>query len=196
MLFNESVIKYVTGTYFVAISCRHAIQGFQYHTLIKYLEEENLKLCRYFISWLFSFLRFCGFKTLKDTKFRENGQKSQNSRNLIPAKFKTFKVEKFLKEKSIKVDVYRICVRIRTKAYQIDGITQLTLNIDPVFIYIESRDVGQRDIHVDSTSICQHWFIVKTQRWNNVDFGLTLKTILLSYHHALKTKIFMLTLKR
>ena len=53
------------------------------------------------------------------------------------------------------------------------------------------RDVGQRDIHVDSTSICQCWFIYKIQRWNNVDFGFTLKTILFLYHDAWKIKVYI-----
>ena len=52
----------------------------------------------------------------------------------------------------------------------------------------ERRDVGRRDIHVDSMLICQLWFIDKIQRWNNVDFRLTLNTILFSYHNALKLK--------
>ena len=81
---------------------------------------------------------------------------------------------------------------------------QITDLINFVFQYhtskhsllIQRRNVGQRDIHVDSTSICQRWLIDKIQRWNNVDFGLTLKTILFSYHHALKIKIFISTLKR
>ena len=59
----------------------------------------------------------------------------------------------------------------------------------------QRRDVGQRDIHVDSTSIFQRWFIDQIQRWNNVDFGLTLKTILFLYHDAWKAKNFILTLK-
>ena len=48
----------------------------------------------------------------------------------------------------------------------------------------QRHHVDQRDIHVDATSICQCWFIDKIQRWNNVDFGLTLKTV------------FVVTLKR
>ena len=40
------------------------------------------------------------------------------------------------------------------------------------------HDVGQPDIHVDSMSLCQSWFIDKTQRWNSIGFRLILKTIL------------------
>ena len=56
-------------------------------------------------------------------------------------------------------------------------------------------DIGQRDIHIDSTSICQRWFINKIQRWNNADFWLTQKTILLLYYDTWKIEIFVLTLK-
>ena len=58
------------------------------------------------------------------------------------------------------------------------------------------RNVGQRDIHVGSTSICQCWFIDESHRWNKVDFRLTVKTILSLYHDAWKIKIFILPLKR
>ena len=81
---------------------------------------------------------------------------------------------------------------------------QITDLINFVFQYhtskhsllIQRRNVGQRDIHVDSTSICQRWFTDQIQRWNNVDFGLTLKTSFFLYHEAWKIKIFILTLKR
>ena len=60
---------------------------------------------------------------------------------------------------------------------------QITDLINFVFQYhtskhsllIQRRNVGQRDIHVDSTSICQRWIIDQIQRWINFDFGLTLK---------------------
>ena len=68
--------------------------------------------------------------------------------------------------------------------------SQQTLNVDSTLIYVEITSRRQ------STWICQRWFVDKFQRWNNVDFGLTLKTILFSYHHALKIKIFKSTLKR
>ena len=60
----------------------------------------------------------------------------------------------------------------------------------------QRHDFGQRDIQVDSKSICQRWFIDKTQGWNNVDFALTPKTILFSYLDTWKVKVFVLTLKR
>ena len=48
--------------------------------------------------------------------------------------------------------------------------------IQRCYMLKQRREVGQPDIQVDSISICQRWFIDKTQRWNNVDFGLTLKS--------------------
>ena len=50
------------------------------------------------------------------------------------------------------------------------------------------HDVGQCDIHVDSMSVCQRWFINKIE--------LPLKTILFLYQDAWKVNIFRLTLKR
>ena len=75
------------------------------------------------------------------------------------------------------------------------GITQQTLNVDSTLINLEITS-RRRDIHVDSKLICQHWFIDKVQRWNNVDFGLTLKMILCSFRYAWKFKTFILSLKR
>ena len=71
---------------------------------------------------------------------------------------------------------------------------QITDLINFVFQYhtskhsllIQRRNVGQRDIHVDSTSICQRWFVDKFQRWKQLWFWVDSKNNLFSYHRAWK----------
>ena len=46
--------------------------------------------------------------------------------------------------------------------------------------------------NVDSTLICQSWFIDTIQRWNNIDSGLNWKTILFSYHDPQKKKNYII----
>ena len=48
------------------------MHGYQYHTSIKYLEKENLKLSMYL------FYSFVVLKLFTGTKFCKNGRKSQN----------------------------------------------------------------------------------------------------------------------
>ena len=72
------VIKYFTATAISLLYVKIMIYGYQYHTLIKYLEKKESQIRQIF--------NFAG------TKFRESDQKSQKSRNLIPAKFNTFNV--------------------------------------------------------------------------------------------------------
>ena len=76
--FNVIVIKYFTETVISLLYVKIMIYGYQYHTLIKYLEKKESQIRQIF--------NFAG------TKFRESDQKSQKSRNLIPAKFNTFNV--------------------------------------------------------------------------------------------------------
>ena len=77
------------------------------------------------------------------------------------------------------------------------NVSQQTFNVDSTLIYVEITWRRRSTWYPRySTSICQRWFMDQIQRWNNVDFGLTLETILFLHHDALKIKIFIFTLKR